>query len=130
MSMTPDEYVKGVLATESNDIPSIQGRLDQHGIRLLHAAMGMQTESAEFTDMLKKHLFYGKPLDKINLIEEIGDQLWYIALALDELGSSFGTAMELNNKKLMARYAAKKKFTETEAANRDLEKERKILEGK
>jgi NTP pyrophosphatase (non-canonical NTP hydrolase) len=97
-------------------------------IDLLHAAIGMQTESAEFSDMLKKHLFYGKPLDVVNLTEELGDQMWYIAMALRALGTDFETVMERNISKLRVRYPDK--FTEDLAENRDLCKERGILEGK
>jgi NTP pyrophosphatase (non-canonical NTP hydrolase) len=95
-------------------------------IDLLHAALGMQTESAEFSDMLKKSIFYGKPLDEVNLLEELGDQLWYISLALRALNSSFEEVMAKNIEKLKARYPHK--FTEDKALNRDLDKEREILE--
>lgn len=94
---------------------------------LLHAAMGMVTESSEFMDMLKKYLIYGKELDEVNLNEEIGDKLWYIALALRTLNSSFEEVMGVNIEKLEARYP-EKFFLEENAINRDLNKERKILE--
>lgn len=100
----------------------------QKMIDLQHAALGMVTESAEFADMLKKHLFYGKPLDEVNLAEEIADNLWYCAMALRALGTDFETAMERNIAKLKARYP--EKFTEELAENRNLDKERAILEGK
>lgn len=93
---------------------------------LLHAGMGLVTESGEFLDTLKKHIYYGKELDKVNLIEELGDQLWYCAIALNALGSDFETAMQINIDKLKSRYP--EKFTEELAKNRDLEKERSILE--
>jgi NTP pyrophosphatase (non-canonical NTP hydrolase) len=95
-------------------------------IDLLHAAIGMVTESGEFMDMLKKHLFYGKPLDEVNLNEELGDQIWYIAIALNALGSSFEEVMARNIEKLQARYPDK--FTERSALVRNLGKEREILE--
>jgi NTP pyrophosphatase (non-canonical NTP hydrolase) len=95
-------------------------------IDLLHAAMGLVTESGEFMDMLKKHLFYGKPLDEVNLLEEIGDASWYLAIALNALGSSFEEVMARNIEKLQARYPDK--FTEQAALVRNLDKEREILE--
>ena len=114
--------------------PSVRPKEDFHEdvanlkykIDLLHAAIGMQTEAAEFSDMLKKHIFYGKPLDKVNLKEELGDQLWYIAMALRALDTTFEAVMERNIEKLKARYPDK--FTEELAENRDLDKEREILE--
>lgn len=94
--------------------------------RLVHAAMGMQTETAEFTDALKKSLFYGKVLDVTNLKEELGDLLWYVAIAMDELDTDFETEMERVINKLKVRYP--EKFTREAAEERDLDAERQELE--
>jgi NTP pyrophosphatase (non-canonical NTP hydrolase) len=125
--MNPKEYIENVLKTESNDFNAISSRLDAPTIRLLHAFMGMATESSEALDMLKKHLMYGKPLDKVNAAEEIGDVLWYAAVALDTLGVSFEEIMDKNIAKLQKRFG--NKFTSDAAINRDVVAERKILEG-
>lgn len=114
------DYIKNVIKTESATC-DVAGKE-----RLLHAGMGMATESAEFIDALKKSIFYGKELDRVNLKEELGDVLWYVAVAMDELGTDFDTEMQKNIEKLRARYG--EKFNEHSAENRDLEKERKILE--
>ena len=124
--MKSEKYLKSALRTESNNFESINNRLDNEKIRLLHAAMGMQTEAAEFTDMLKKHIFYGKPLDEVNLKEELFDMTWYMAIALDVLGYTFEEGFKTNIDKLKARYP--EKFTERAATNRNLLKEREILE--
>ena len=50
---------------------------------LVHAQMGLTSEAGEFTDAVKKHRIYNKPLDIPNLIEEIGDILWFCALACE-----------------------------------------------
>jgi NTP pyrophosphatase (non-canonical NTP hydrolase) len=124
------DYIALALRTESTMIPVRRdfypSVADQQVNRLLHAAIGMVTESGEFIDMLKKHLFYGKPLDLVNLQEEIGDQLWYIAIALDALGTTFEAEMRRNIAKLKARYPDK--FTSDKAINRDLDAERAVLE--
>lgn len=134
------EYVKNVLVTESCDWAAIQPRLIQQG-RTLHAVAGIVTEAGELQDALKKHLFYGRPLDRTNLIEELGDLMWYVALLCDEISWSIdedqgqvttganvlADVLARNIAKLKARYAGK--FTETRAENRDLDAERKILEG-
>lgn len=124
--MKSEKYLKSALRTESNDFKSINNRLNNEKIRLLHVAMGIQTEAAEFTDMLKKHIFYGKPLDEVNLKEELFDMTWYIAIALDVLGYTFEEGFKTNIDKLKARYP--EKFTEDSANNRDLKVERQILE--
>ena len=114
-------YIELAVRTEG-DIFNIQ----EGDTRLLHAGIGLATESGEFLDALKKHLFYGGELDKVNLKEELGDLLWYIALACDELGTDFSTLKATNIKKLQARYPSK--FSYASASYRDLDAERKILE--
>lgn len=95
-------------------------------VRLLHAAIGLCTESAEFLGMLKKHIYYGAPIDMVNAVEEIGDSSWYQRIALDEMSVDYVEMLLLNVRKLKARYGHK--FTEFAAMNRDVEAERKILE--
>lgn len=130
--MTPQEYVKRAIALESNDYEAIQQRLIAFDfgidkLRLLHALVGINTENGELQDQFKKYVFYGKELDKVNLIEEIGDLMWYVALACDELNVSLEEVMTKNLAKLELRYKDKK-FSETQALNRDLVGERQALE--
>src|SRR5262249_12605893 len=107
----------------------VKERLQDTGtVRLLHAMIGLCTESGEIQDQLKKHIFYGKPIDTTNLVEEMGDLFWYLGIMANTLGVSFEEIMAKNNAKLRARYGDK--FTETAALNRNLNAERNILEGK
>lgn len=129
MKMTSENYVENAVRTESPVTEAMIERLtNPQTIRLLHAAMGATTEAAEFLDMLKKHIFYGKKLDLVNAGEEIGDQMWYIGLTVDILQTTLNEVMTVNIAKLKARYP--EKFCEEKAENRDLETERAILEGK
>lgn len=93
--------------------------------QLLHASMGMVTEAGEFQDALKRALFYGKPLDKVNLVEELGDVAWYIAIACNHLGVSLEETFGINIAKLKARFPDK--FTQHAALFRDLEGEYAVL---
>lgn len=121
------DYLNQQLRTENNDYETIAKRIeDVDIIRLLHASMGLSTEAAEFTDALKRHIFYGKELDKVNLKEELGDMLYYVAMACNVMEIDFESVMQTNIDKLSARYPDK--FTEELAENRDLDKERAILE--
>lgn len=120
-------YIELALKTETKDYETIAKRYTPSMARLMHAASGLTTESGELLDMLKKHLNYGKDFDKPNAIEELGDLCWYLAIACDELGVSFEEIMTININKLKARYG--EKFSSDKAINRDLETERKILEG-
>jgi NTP pyrophosphatase (non-canonical NTP hydrolase) len=95
-------------------------------VRLLHVASGLVTEAAEFLDQLKRVIYYGKPLDTTNLLEELGDTSWYMRLGADELQSDLLAIMEANVRKLRTRYPDK--FTEHAAENRNLPAERKSLE--
>lgn len=114
-------FIKDAIRTESNNF-----YIEQVNSRLVHASMGFVTEAAEFQDALKKTLFYGKPLDVVNLKEEIGDMLWYMAIAMDALNTDFDEEQDRVIRKLKARYPSK--FEESLAENRDLISERKILE--
>ena len=127
--MKGEDYIQQAIQTES---PPSEEQLSRVNLRILHALMGLQTETAELTDAVKRHIFYGTELDKVNLVEEIGDVFWYVAILMDELKldvgdkASFEHAMKVNIEKLRARYP--NKFTEHDAVNRDLNSERKILE--
>lgn len=127
--MTPAEYIEKALRTE-NTPKFVDDRIamseSHYASSLIHASLGMQTECAEFADMLKKHLIYGKEIDEVNLQEELGDVLWYIALAAHTLGVSFEGLFAQNIAKLQKRFP--EKFTQDAALNRDLEAERKALE--
>jgi len=125
--ITPSEFIKSSLVTESRDMSPVSNRLQNNGtVRLLHSMIGLCTESGEIQDMMKKHIFYGKDIDKVNLKEELGDLMWYIAIACDEIDISLEEVMQTNVDKLRARYG--EKFTEEAALNRNLLKEREILE--
>lgn len=126
--MQPNEYQELAELTENVDFFGIAQRfMDKKVIRLNHAAQGMATEVGEFTDVLKRWLHYASPIDEVNMAEEVGDLLWYVAQACNALGIDLNAVMAKNIDKLRARFPDK--FTEFDAKNRNLEKEREILEG-
>ena len=124
--MEMSQYLNESNVTDLKNIDPAFVRCDRDMVRLLHGGIGIATESGEILDQLKKHIYYGKPLDKVNLKEEIGDVLWYCALLLRELDSTFEEVAETNINKLRARFGDK--FSEYDAQHRDLVKERSILE--
>lgn len=125
--MDSKKYISDATKTESTDFAAMDGRLADNGMkRLLHAGIGLATESGEFLDALKKHIFYGKELDRVNLAEEMGDLFWYMAIVADELGLEFEEVMERNILKLKSRYGDK--FCDKKAEERNLVSERAILE--
>ncbi|ALN97150.1 MazG-like pyrophosphatase [Flavobacterium phage Fpv1] len=44
-----------------------------------HMWLGITTEVGEILDVCKKNLAYSKPVDVVNIGEEISDKMWYIA---------------------------------------------------
>lgn len=133
--MKPTEYVEAALRTEHTPSfvilgprphgdPTVEDRVMS---RLIHGVLGKMSELGELADAIKKRLIYGKPLDEINLVEEIGDDSWYTALILDALAVGWEAAWQKNIAKLRTRFPDK--FTEERALNRDLDAERAALEG-
>lgn len=101
-------------------------KLDSLLTENLHMTLGMVTEASEIADVFKKHIAYKKEIDYVNVKEEIGDQMWYIANMCNINGWDLREILDTNIKKLESRYP--EKFSEDKAINRNLEKERKILE--
>ena len=114
------EFIKNAIRTESPNFFPVNPRV-------LHASIGLVTESAELADALKKTMFYGKELDITNVKEEAGDILWYLAILFDAIGTDFETEMDRVIAKLQVRFP--EKFTNEFAEERDLDKEREVLEG-
>ena len=112
-----DRYLQFVDAVTSNEsknyydfaqrIAILQDRDDFPTERLLTAAVGMSAESGEFTEVIKKIIFQGKPVNEeilFHLKRELGDIMWYVAQACMGLGVSFNEIVEMNVEKLEARY--------------------------
>lgn len=125
--ITSENYLENVIRTDAVYDAELIKRLTNCA-RLLHAAIGIATESGEFLDAIKKHIFYGKPFDRVNVIEENGDLLWYIGLALDDLSVTMNAVLTQNIEKLKLRYP--NKFNGDDAINRNVEAERELLERK
>ena len=105
--MTSENYVAEAMRTDTPITPELLARLQDPGtVRLLHGAMGLCTEAGELMDMLKKHVFYGLPLDLVNAGEEAGDSFWYLALIIDELRTSMRDMLTRNIEKLRLRFSS------------------------
>lgn len=83
---------------------------------LMHAALGLSGEAGEFADCIKRWLVYGSSLDRVNAAEEIGDILWYCALACESLDIKMEDVARCNIEKLKIRYPDK--YHDTLAAKR------------
>ncbi|HMT01163.1 MAG TPA: nucleoside triphosphate pyrophosphohydrolase family protein [Candidatus Absconditabacterales bacterium] len=91
--------------------------LTAHQQKLLHGAIGLSTEANEILDQLKKHIYYGKELDIVNIKEELGDLFRYMAIFYRELGLDMEQTLHDNIEKLRKRYG--EKFDAHKAIHRD-----------
>ena len=107
------EFVDAVTSNESKSSESFSVRLRElysEGLpveRLLTAAVGMSAESGEFTEVVKKMIFQGKPVNEENLFHlkrELGDIMWYVAQACMALDTDFNEIIEMNVDKLKSCY--------------------------
>lgn len=73
---------------------------------LTHAALGIGGEAGEVVDLIKKCVIYDRELDVTKLVEEIGDVLYYMQAALNEVGLDLNHAMLMNMDKLNKRFSA------------------------
>lgn len=77
-------------------------------LNVLHAAVGVAGEAGELLDAVKKHWAYSKPLDRENVIEELGDLEYYMCLMRSVLGIARHEVLQANADKLAVRYAGLK----------------------
>ena len=98
------EVVRNMAAPTDGAIARLQ---DHRVVSIQHAAIGMATEAGEMLDQLKRYTYYGTELDEVNLIEECGDCLWYIQLALNTMGVTLEDCIARNVAKLKKRYPDK-----------------------
>jgi NTP pyrophosphatase (non-canonical NTP hydrolase) len=107
------EFVKQTTSPASSDVNVLIDRikeLDDEGVKLTHLltfALGASAEMGEAVEIIKKCLLQGKPFNedaKKHIISETSDVCWYIAQLCIAMDVSFEDIMEINYKKLSARY--------------------------
>jgi NTP pyrophosphatase (non-canonical NTP hydrolase) len=91
-----DEYQAEAERTGSA-VPEFNGRLALGGL-------GLTGEAGEVADLIKKHLFHGRALDRAQLVKELGDVLWYVAFTATTLGVPLSEVAAANVAKLRARF--------------------------
>jgi NTP pyrophosphatase (non-canonical NTP hydrolase) len=91
--MTLDEYQREAMCFAA---PACKG--------LANAALGLAGEAGEFATLAKRALFHGRGFDHRRAVEELGDALWYLALACDVLCVPLSEVAAQNTAKLRARH--------------------------
>lgn len=74
---------------------------------LAYCALGLVCEAGEAGDHIKKIVYHGHALDVVtqaDLLDELGDVLWYLAGVCSFAGISLSEVAELNVEKLRKRY--------------------------
>lgn len=84
---------------------------------LLHMVIGVAGEAGELLDAIKKHTMYDKPLDIVNVVEELGDIEFYLEGIRQALKLSRDYILITNTQKLQKRYASGK-FSNEQAQDR------------
>ena len=129
--MLPNEYQKLAIRTECNQAETWKQFSRQHPVstRLTHSVLGLTGEVGELASAIEKWLYYGQVLDFENVLEELGDSLWYIAQACTALGVTLDDVMQMNISKLQVRYPKEFESCLTEEKERDQEEEEKAFIG-
>lgn len=71
---------------------------------LANFALGLAGEAGKTVDLIKKYRFHGHPLEREELVKELGDVLWYASQIADLAMIDFDEVAESNISKLMKRY--------------------------
>ena len=107
------QFVEGVTSQQSNETEALCNQLqslEQSGVNmalLLTGSIGIASEGGEFSEIVKKCIFQGKPLDddtQFHIKRELGDIIWYWINTCRALGLDPNEVIEENVNKLKARY--------------------------
>lgn len=107
------DFVEKVTSSESNTFGALHSRmieLSDAGVNpalLLTASIGMASEGGEFSEIVKKCTFQGKPMDRdtvFHMKRELGDIMWYWINACRALGLDPNEVVAENVRKLESRY--------------------------
>jgi len=71
---------------------------------LANYSLGLSGEVGEVVDLVKKHLYHDHPLNEADLINELGDVLFYLVAICNTLDIDFYSLCLNNQVKLAARY--------------------------
>ena len=113
MNVQYDIMVKALLKSGKD----IQASLTVSEANLVHLALGIAGEAGEVLDAIKKAAIYNKPLDRGNIIEELGDLEFYMEGLRQAIGVTREEVIDTNVQKLSVRYASGK-YSDEQAQER------------
>jgi len=83
---------------------AIRETLTDEKVDAWHGATGVCTEAGELLDAAKKFVVYNKPIDRENVIEELGDLEFYMEMVRQSFGITRLETLAGNMTKLSKRY--------------------------
>ncbi len=108
------EFVQGVTSEASNSsvemanrMKALENETGKNIALLMTGAIGIASEGGEFSEIVKKCVFQGKPLDDETIFHckrELGDIMWYWISSCRALGLDPNEVIDENVNKLKARY--------------------------
>ena len=107
------QFVEAVTSQQSNETEALCNQLqslEQTGVNmalLLTGSIGIASEGGEFSEIVKKCIFQGKPMDDETIFHckrELGDIMWYWINSCRALGLDPNEVVAENVNKLKARY--------------------------
>lgn len=78
--------------------------VDEAHSPLVNAVLGLNGEAGEVADLVKKSQYVGRTLNVNQLLDELGDVLWYLTYAAGYHGFTIEELASLNMEKLSARH--------------------------
>lgn len=122
--MTINEYQKSAMRTNDGfcndrllrearrfaELSMIYGHKDAVTIigydpgELINGALGLPGESGEVADLIKKGIFHDHNINIGDLVKELGDVCWYLALICHSINIPLEEIMSENIEKLKRRY--------------------------
>lgn len=97
----------------------IARNMNEYDAHLIHMVLGISGEAGELLDAIKKRAIYQKPLDRENVIEELGDLEFYMEGLRASLGITREECLKANIEKLSRRYPGIRYTDEAAKERRD-----------
>lgn len=112
---TPFDKMVSDLAKPGLDIIRQMNPLKAH---LWHMQTGASGETGELTDAIKRFVIYDKPLDRENVVEELGDLEFYLEGIRQSLEITREETLQHNKLKLLGKRYAAGKYSDAQAIAR------------
>lgn len=114
----PEEIVYSEMVNAlAKDGQAIIDGLTRETMHRLHMAVGVAGEAGELLDAIKKESVYNKPIDRANVVEELGDLEFYMEGLRQSLNITREEVLEGNIAKLSKRYEGLR-YSDAAAQNR------------